>query len=64
MKAMSAIATLPLLKSRADRPAKETERKDRARRQAERTIRQTEWWGAREGDPIITAMAMLRMLGR
>jgi len=64
MKAMSAIATLPLLRSRVDRPAKETERKDRARRQAERTIQRTEWWGAREGDPIITAMAMLRMLGR
>jgi hypothetical protein len=64
MKAMSAIATLPLLRSRANRPAKETERKDRVRRQAERTIQQTEWWGAREGDPIITALAMLRMLGR
>lgn len=64
MKAVSAIATLPLLRTRAYRPAKEKERKDRARRQAERAIQQTEWWGAREGDPIITAMAMLRMLGR
>jgi hypothetical protein len=64
MKAMSAIATLPLLRSRVNGPAKEADRKDRVRRQAERSIQHREWWGAREGDPIITAMAMLRMLGR
>jgi hypothetical protein len=64
MKAVSAIATLPLLRSRANRPAKEIERKERVRHQAERSIQQAEWWAAWEADPTITAMAMLRMLGR
>jgi hypothetical protein len=64
MKAMSAIATLPLLRSRVNRPAKETERKDRVRPPRKRSYQEMEWWAAWEADPTITAMAMLRMLGR
>jgi hypothetical protein len=64
MKATSAIATLPLLRSRVNRPAKETERKDRVRRPEKPSFQQTEWWAAWEADPTMAAMAMLRMLGR
>lgn len=63
MRAMSAIATLPLLRSRANRPAKETERKDRTRPPRKRSYQEMEWWAAWEADPTMTAMSMLRMLG-
>ena len=63
MRAMSAIATLPLLRSRVNRPAKETERKDRVRPPWKRSYQEMEWWAAWEADPTITAMAILRMLG-
>jgi hypothetical protein len=61
MKALSAIATLPHVRSRSTRKAETRERADRVQLPPERSHKAKEW--AWESDPIL-ALAMHRMLGR
>jgi hypothetical protein len=64
MKALGAIGTLPHLRfGHIRRAEKQSEPADRVKLRAKRSHQGMEWWATREADPMIAAMAMLRMLG-
>jgi hypothetical protein len=64
MKALSAIGTLPLLRVGHTRTVEKSKPAQHVQPPPKRSHRDMEWWAAWEADPTITAMAMLRMLGR
>ena len=64
MRALSAIGTLPPLRLGRTRTVEKSKPAHDVQPPPKRSYRDMDWWAAWDADPTITAMAMLRMLGR